>query len=129
MLSTRRQCALLEVHRSGLYYKPKEEKEENLEVMKKIDKRHIQKPTHGVLRMTDHLRSLGYTISEKRIRRLMRKMAITAQYPKRNLSKLGLAKYIYPYLLRNMNITRSNQVWEIDITYVPMQKGFMYLKL
>ena len=127
MLSTRRQCALLEVHRSGLYYKPKEEKEENLEVMKKIDKRHIQKPTHGVLRMTDHLRSLGYTISEKRIRRLMRKMAITAQYPKRNLSKLGLAKYIYPYLLRNMNITRSNQVWEIDITYVPMQKGFMYL--
>lgn len=127
MLSIRRQCDLLGIHRSGLYYKPKGEKEENLEVMKKIDTRHIQKPTHGVLRMTDHLRGLGYTISENRTRRLMRKMAITAQYPKRNLSKLGLAKYIYPYLLRHMNITHPNQVWEIDITYVPMKKGFMYL--
>lgn len=95
--------------------------------MEKIDRRHIQKPTHGVLRMTDYLRGVGYLVDEKRVRRLMRKMAITPHYPKRNLSKRGLAKYIYPYLLRNLNIVRPNQVWEIDITYIPMAKGFMYL--
>jgi putative transposase len=117
----------LDINRSNLYYKPKQEKEENLEIMQKIDKRHIQKPTHGVLRMTDYIRSIGFTIGEKRIRRLMRKMAITPHYPKRNLSKLGLAKYIHPYLLRNLNIVRPNQVWEIDITYISMAKGFMYL--
>lgn len=126
-LSIRRQCKALNIHRSGLYYAPKPEKEENLAVMKIIDRRHINKPTHGVLRMTDHLRAIGYKINEKRVRRLMRQMAITAQYPKRNLSKLGLEKYIHPYLLRNLDIVRPNQVWEIDITYVPMAKGFMYL--
>ncbi len=95
--------------------------------MKILDKRILDKPTHGVLRMQDFLRQQGYEVNEKRVRRLLRKMGITAIYPKPNLSKLGQAKYIHPYLLRNMAISQVNQVWEIDITYIPMAKGFMYL--
>jgi putative transposase len=77
--------------------------------------------------MQDYLFAIGFLVNHKRVRRLMRKARITAQYPKRNLSKMGLAGYIYPYLLRNLTIDHPNQVWEIDITYIPMRKGFMYL--
>lgn len=126
-LSIRQQCELLNVSRSSSYYTPVGEKEENLKIMRLIDERHLEKPTHGVLRMQDFLLGLGYKIDEKRVRRLMRKMRITVQYPGRNLSKLGLAQYIYPYLLRNLDVNRTNQAWAIDITYIPMEKGFMYL--
>lgn len=95
--------------------------------MNLIDKRHLEKPTHGVLRMQDFLSAQGYVINEKRVRRLMRKMDLMPVYPKPNLSKLGQVKYIHPYLLCNLAFTHANQVWEIDITYVPMAKGFMYL--
>ena len=77
--------------------------------------------------MQDFLRDKGYTVNEKRVRRLLRKMAIEAIYPKKNLSRLGKAKYIMPYLLRGLNIERANQVWQIDITYIAMKRGFMYL--
>jgi len=77
--------------------------------------------------MQDHLLHKGYHINHKRVRRLLRTMGLMAIYPKKNLSRIGNAKYIYPYLLRNMKITAPNQVWAIDITYVPMKKGFMYL--
>jgi len=77
--------------------------------------------------MQDFLVALGFIMNIKRIRRLLRKMGIMAIYPKRNLSKLGHAKYIRPYLIRGLKIERSNQLWEIDITYIPMSKGFMYL--
>ncbi|WP_289501602.1 DDE-type integrase/transposase/recombinase, partial [Gloeocapsopsis sp. IPPAS B-1203] len=70
---------------------------------------------------------MGYEVNEKRVRRLLRKMGIEAIYPKKNLSRLGQAKYIMPYLLGNLCIERANQVWQIDITYIPMKKGFMYL--
>jgi putative transposase len=126
-LSVRRQCDLLEVNRGGLYQAQKQENSENMEIMRKMDEHYISHPTAGVIRMQDFLFSLGYLVNIKRIRRLLRKMGIMAIYPKRNLSRLGQAKYIKPYLLKGLKIERPNQVWAIDITYIPMEKGFMYL--
>lgn len=126
-LSIRKQCELLSVNRSNLYYEQKPENPNNLEIMKKIDEHNLDFPTHGVLRMQDFLFSIGMLINHKKLRRLLRLMGIMAIYPKRNLSKLGQAKYIKPYLLKGLQIERPNQVWEIDITYIPMANGFMYL--
>lgn len=126
-LSIRKQCQLLEVNRSSLYYAPIGESKENLQLMEQMDKTYLKHPTFGVLRMQDRLKDQGYIAGRERVRRLLRLMGIEAIYPKRNLSKLGKAKYIHPYLLRNLKIDRPNQVWAIDITYIPMQKGFMYL--
>lgn len=126
-LSIRKQCELLEMNRSNYYYQPREEKPENLHFMRLMDEFWLGHPTYGVLQMQDFLRGKGYFANHKRVRRLLRKMGILAIYPKKNLSKLGSAKYIRPYLLRNLNIERPNQVWAIDITYIPMEKGFMYL--
>jgi putative transposase len=95
--------------------------------MRRIDELFLEDPTLGVLGMQDELRDLGLNFNEKRIRRLMRKMCLEPIYPKRNLSRLGVAKYIYPYLLRDLKVIRPNQVWAIDITYIPMKSGFMYL--
>ena len=127
LLSKRRQCHLLSIHRSSFYYKPVSETDLNLRLMRKIDEIHMLNPTYGVLRMQDELKEYNYEVNHKRVRRLMRKMSINVIYPKHNLSKLGKAKYIHPYLLRDLKIKRSNQVWAIDITYIPMRKGFMYL--
>ncbi len=77
--------------------------------------------------MQSQLAMLDYTVNVKRVRRLMRKMGIEAIYPQKKLSKLGQAKYIHPYLLRNLEITHANQVWSTDISYIPMKRGFMYL--
>jgi putative transposase len=126
-LSKRQQCGLLGINRGSLYYKPTGEKEENLQVMRKMDEHYLKHPTAGVIRMQDFLFSIGFLVNHKRVRRLMRKMGLMAIYPKRNLSKLGLVKYIRPYLLKGLVIDRPNQVWAIDITYIPMQKGFMFL--
>ncbi len=126
-LSIRKQCELLSIHRSGLYYKPLGESQENLELMRLMDEQDLLHPTSGVLRMQDYLIGLGFVVNHKRIRRLLRLMGIMAIFPKRNLSKLGLAKYIRPYLLRGLKIDRPNQVWAIDITYIPMRNGFLYL--
>ena len=95
--------------------------------MRLMDEHYLNHPTYGVFQMQDYLLSCGLIVNHKKVRRLLRKMGIMAIYPKRNLSKLGLAKYIRPYLLRGIEITRPNQVWAIDITYIPMAKGFMYL--
>jgi putative transposase len=126
-LSKRQQCDLLGINRGSLYYKPTGEKQENLEVMRKMDEHYLKHPTAGVIRMQDFLFASGFLVNHKRVRRLMRKMGLLAIYPKRNLSKLGLAKYIRPYLLKGLTIDHPNQVWAIDITYIPMKKGFMYL--
>lgn len=126
-LSVRKQCELLELNRSTLYYDVVGESEENLHIMRLMDEEFIEHPTHGVLQMQDFLLALSYTVNAKRVRRLLRKMGIMALYPKRNLSKLGHAKYIRPYLLRGLKVTKPNHVWAIDITYIPMAKGFMYL--
>ncbi|GGC14589.1 IS3 family transposase [Dyadobacter sediminis] len=126
-LSIRRQSEILSINRSQLYYRPAGEKEENLVLMETMDKLFLSDPTLGVLGMQDELAEKGLDYNVKRIRRLMRKMAIEPIYPKRNLSRLGKAKYIHPYLLRGLQINRPNQVWAMDISYIPMKHGFMYL--
>lgn len=128
-LSVRRQADLLGVHRSNLYYKPIGESKENLLLMRKMDELFLDDPTLGVIGMQDELGEQGHRYNVKRIRRLLRKMGVEAIYPKRNLSKLGKAKYIHPYLLRGLSIDRPNQAWAIDITYIPMKTGFMYLTI
>ena len=126
-LSIRKQCNLLSISRSGLYYAPLGEKQENLSIMRIMDEHYLKHPTAGVMRMQDLLLSLGMVVNHKRVRRLLRLMGMMAIYPKRNLSKLGLIKYIRPYLLKGLKIERSNQVWGIGITYIPMKNGFLYL--
>ena len=126
-LSVRKQCAILEVSRSSFYHKPLGETSINLKLMRTMDRLFLEDPTLGVLGMQDELRLLKLCYNEKRIRRLMRKMGLEPIYPKKNLSRLGLAKYIHPYLLRGLEIVLPNQVWAIDITYIPMKNGFMYL--
>src|SRR5665647_642066 len=125
--SKRKQCELLGVSRSNVYYKEVGESEENLLMMRQMDEEFLDHPTHGVIQMQDFLFGLSFVVNQKRIRRLLRKMGIMAIYPGRNLSKLGHAKYIRPYLIRGLKIERPNQLWEIDITYVAMAKEFMYL--
>ncbi len=126
-LSVRQQCDLLEIHRSGLYYKPCGEKPENLKIMRLMDEHYLEHPTEGVIRMQDFLLALGFVVNHKRVRRLLRLMGLMAIYPKRNLSKLGLKKYIHPYLLKGLDINRPNKAWAIDVTYIPMKNGFLYL--
>lgn len=126
-ISIRHQCELVGISRSNVYYKAVEESQENLQVMRLMDEHYLEHPTEGVLQMQDFLFLCGFLVNHKRVRRLLRKMGIMAIYPKRNLSKPGNAKYIRPYLLRNLKIDHPNQVWAIDITYVPMRHGFMYL--
>lgn len=126
-ISIRAQCNLLDVNRSNVYYEPVPESEENLAIMRLMDEHYLDHPTYGVLQMQDFLFLCGFLVNHKRVRRLLRQMGLMAIYPKRNLSKLGNAKYIRPYLLKRLKITRPNQVWAIDITYIPMARGFMYL--
>ena len=99
-LSVRKKCYLLSVHRSGLYYKPVGEKQENLEIMRIMDEHYLKHPTEGVIRMQDLLISLSFVVNHKRVRRLLRLMGLMAIYPKKNLSKLGLSKYIRRYMLK-----------------------------
>lgn len=126
-ISERRQCELLGLNRSILHYKPVGEKPENLEMMRKMDEEFLEHPTKGVEGMVDFLFLLGFVVGPKRVRRLLRKMGVMAIYPQRNLSKLGLARYIHSYKLRGLELTHSNQVWCIDITYIPMKRGFLFL--
>jgi putative transposase len=126
-LSLRKQCDLFSIHRSGIYYKPIGEKPENLKIMRLMDEHYLKRPTEGVIRMQDFLLVMGFVVNHKRVRRLLRLMGLMAIYPKRNLSKLGLKKYIHPYLLKELEITRPNQVWAVDISYLPMKYGFLYI--
>lgn len=126
-MSMSEQCDLLSIHRSGLYYQPVAESEENLLFMRLIDEQYLQTPFYGFRKMTQYLLSLGHQVNRKRVRRLMRLMGLMAIYQKPNTSQADKTHYKYPYLLRGLNITHANQVWAADITYIPMQKGFMYL--
>lgn len=125
--SLTRQCELLSLHKSGLYYQPKGESEENLQLMRKIDEQYLKTPFAGYRMMSDLLRRAGETVNDKRVRRLMRLIGLTAVYPKPDLSKASKAHKKYPYLLRNRVIDGINQVWSSDITYIPMKIGFLYL--
>ena len=126
-LSVRKQCDLLCVNRSKIYYKPVQEKPENIKMMNILDKHLTLHPTEGVESMVLLLREMGYPIGPKRIRRMFRLMCRETIYRRKNLTKLGMKEFIKPYLLRRLRITRPNQVWCTDITYIPMKQGFMYL--
>jgi putative transposase len=126
-LSIRRQCELIGLARSSFYYEPLGESERNLSLMRRIDEQHLRAPFFGVEEMTAWLRREGERVNPKRIRRLMRLMGIEAMYPKPHTSRRHPEHKIYPYLLRDLEITRADQVWASDITYVPMHRGFMYL--
>lgn len=127
-LSIRRQCELLHVSRSLLYYLPKGEPEENLRIMREIDELHMEDATAGSRRMRNYLRRRGWPkIGRGRVKRLMRLMGIEAVYPRKRTTIPGGPSGIYPYRLRGLKIARPNQVWCADITYIPMARGFMYL--
>ena len=126
-LSIRRQCELLGLNRSSYYYAPAGESAFNLHLMRLIDEQYLRTPFYGWPRMTAYLRREGYAVNHKRVQRLMQIMGLQALHPKRRTSLPGQGHKIYPYLLRGLEITHPNQVWSADITYVPMQQGFMYL--
>lgn len=125
-LSVRKQCELLTINRSSLYYRSVPGSPENLKIMRIIDEHSIKHSGEGVKSMVSMLKRRGYGVNHKRIRRPLRKMGHRTVYPKKNLSKLGEVKYIRPYLLNKVNFTHANQAWSIDITYIPMERGFMY---
>jgi putative transposase len=125
-LSVVRQCDLLEVSRSGLYYQPVAESEENLCVLRTLDEPYLKTPFYGVERLLPLLVGLGYPINRKRLRRLMRLQGWQTLYPRPRTTKVDPAAYKYPYLLKDLQVNSNNQVWAIDITYVPMRRGFMY---
>jgi len=115
------------LNRATWYYQPASETQFNLHLMRLIDAKYLERPFFGWRRMTHYLRKEGYQVNHKRVRRLMGKMGIQAIYPKPKASQAAEGHKIYPYLLRNREITRVNQVWSSDITYVPLHGGFMYL--
>jgi putative transposase len=126
-LSIRHQCELVGLNRSTFYYTPAQESDLNLHLMRLIDTYYTKAPFYGRRRMTAYLRCQGYEVNPKRVRRLMQKMGLQAIYPKRRTSIAAKGHKVYPYLLRNLAITRPNQVWSTDITYIRMLRGFMYL--
>ena len=126
-MSIAHQCRLLEVHRSRFYYEPIPESELNLLLMRIMDRLHLDHPFAGSRMLSDLLCLRGHFVNRKRTQRLMRLMGIEAIYPKKNLSKPHPGHRIFPYLLRNVEIVRPNHVWSIDITYLPVRGGFLYL--
>ena len=126
-LSVRRQCGLLLLARSNLYYQPKGESAENLRFMKIIDKQFLDTPWYGSRQMARYMQRQDHKCGRNRVRRLMRLMCLVPIYQTPNTSKKHPEHKIYPYLLRKLPITRPNQVWCVDITYIPMQRGFLYL--
>ena len=126
-LSVRKQCDVLSVPRSSLYYQPIPEKPENVKMMHIMDKHLLKHPTEGVVSMVDMLKEMGYPVGPKRIRRLFKVMGHQTLYRQKNLTKGALKEFIKPYLLRGLKITHANQAWCTDITYIPMAKGFMYM--
>ena len=126
-LSVLQQCILLGLARSSFYYKPVGESEFNLMIMRIMDEIHLDYPYCGVRRIMAELQRRGYGVGEKRVQRLMKLMGIEAMCPKPKTTIAAPEHKKYPYLLRGLDIVRPNQVWEMDITYIPMRHGFMYL--
>ncbi len=122
-----RQCELLDLARSSYYYEPVGESAENLHYLRLIDEQYLRTPFYGSRRMTVCLQDQGYAINRKRVQRLMRRMGLEGLAPGPRTSKPAPEHKIYPYLLRELKVTRADQVWATDITYIPMSAGFMYL--
>lgn len=125
--SKRRQCKILSLQRSGLYYQPAVIGEDSLRLMRAIDEEYLLHPFYGRRRMTIAMRKRGFDVGPKKVRAAMRTMGLEAIYPKPNLSTPNKKHKKYPYLLRNLEITRPNKAWAADITYIPMTIGFGYL--
>jgi putative transposase len=126
-ISVRRQCELVGLNRSTWYYTPAPETDENLRLMRLIDEQYTRTPFYGWPRMTVYLRRQGEVVNHKRVFRLMHVMGLQAVYPKPRTTVVDPEHRGYPYLLWGLTITRPNQVWSADITYIPMVRGFMYL--
>jgi putative transposase len=127
LLSIRRQCELLRVSRSGLYYEPVGLSAEDLELMRRIDELHLKHPFYGSRRMSVELRAEGRDANRKHVQRLMRRMGLEGLAPRPKTSEPHPEHAVYPYLLRGLTVDRPNQVWATDITYIPMKSGFLYL--
>ena len=126
-LSIRRQCELLDLNRSSYYLPPATESEENLRLMRLIDEQFLKTPFYGSRRMTACLERSGETVNRKRVQRLMALMGLEAIFPRPRTTTAASDARVYPYLLRDRELTHVNEVWSSDITYVPMRHGFMYL--
>ena len=126
-LSIARQCELVGLPRSTYYYQPCGESPENLHLMRLLDEQYTETPYYGIRRMTAWLRSQGYEVNHKRVARLLRTMGLETIYPHPRTSQPHPEHRVYPYLLRGMSITRVNQVWSTDITYIRLHSGFIYL--
>lgn len=121
------QCELLHIARSTLYYTPGRGNDKDLQVMKQLDFLYMEDPTRGTRRMSKELKKLGYQVGRCHVRRLMQIMRLKTVYCRPRTTVIDPVQYKYPYLLRNLTIERPNQVWSVDISYIPMRKGFMYL--
>ena len=126
-LSVHRQCELLEVARSSVYYVPRGLSGGELELMRMLDEQYTRTPFYGSRRLTAWLRTQGCVVNRKRVKRLLGVMGIEAIYPHRRLSQPAPGHRIYPYLVRGVRIERINQVWSTDITYIRLRRGFVYL--
>ncbi len=126
-LSITRQCRLVSIARSSYYYERRGESPVNLQLMRLIDEQFLETPFYGSRQMTRWLRREGYTVSRKRVRRLMRLLGLQAVFQRPRTSQPHPEHRIYPYLLRDLAITRPNQVWCTDVTYIPIRRGFLYL--
>jgi len=126
-LSITRQCRLVSIARSSFYYEGRGESPLNLQLMRLIDEQFLETPFYGSRQMTRWLRRQGYTVSRKRVRRLMRLLGLQAVFQRPRTSQPHPEHRIYPYLLRGLEITRPNHVWCADVTYIPLQRGFLYL--
>jgi len=126
-ITVSRQCDLIGISRASYYYESQRDDSYNQLIMNLIDEQFTKTPFYGVPRITESLRIKGHTVNPKRVRRLMRKMGLEAIYPKKKLSKPHPAHKKYPYLLRDVVIDHPDQVWGVDITYLRLQHGFIYL--
>lgn len=126
-MSVRRQCQLLGISRSGFYYEACPESEENLSIMRRLDELHLRHPVYGSRKLHHLLELEGLVLNRKRVVRLLQVMGVEAIYPKGRTSQPGPEHRIYPYLLKDLEINGPDQVWCSDITYIPLQQGFMYL--
>ncbi len=126
-LSVSRQCRLVAISRASFYYAAKGESPLNLELMRLIDAQFLATPWYGARQMARWLRRQGYGVGRKRVRRLMRLIGLEPIYQKPRTSTPQPDHKVYPYLLRDLAITRPNQVWCADVTYIPLRRGFLYL--
>ena len=117
----------MSLNRSTLYYEPKGESEENLQLMRRLDEQFLKTPYYGSRQMVYHLKRRGSRVGRKRVRRLMAKMGLAVIYQKPRTSQPHPENRVYPYLLRGLAVTRPDQVWCTDVTYIPMRRGFLYL--